>query len=963
MQIQFLAKSIQYLFLLIFIFCLALPSYAQQPAHFFMGLDVFKGLQVYDVIQDKQLNYWFATNEGIFHYDYNAYSKVDCSDAKSSSVFNFVINKNGSIYCHNLNNQIFELRDKECHLFYELGKEEGRPEISLSISDNDELVVGANNLLVIDKGGNLLKRHVFPGHFIGQAYSCLDRSLQFHLNACDSVIKYSNHHFTKHKLNFKPNLSEENMLLKFFTVNENSFAIDQNTKTVFAYEPEKFVLTLLDKNLLADKSQSYRIYETGGEVWLAGTLPGVYMFDMAGDNNPADKLFRKYFISDVYKDSEGNYLLSTFDNGVLVAPDLKIPDVIDAFDEDPVTSLYGDKEIGIILGTSTGRLMNYQNSEFHKLNENGNRPIEAIYGDVRSDLVIFDDGKIRAYNKKTKKAHVIFLASLKDVAIVSNAIIYLGTNRGVIKIERKAGDQFDFAKVEGMNARVYSMEFDSITKCLYVSTSNGLFQLDLFGNSSILEFKKRDVFPMFTYVNKQILYTGLSSGEILVFENKKVTKIISPLVEGKPVLLNKIIIYKNTIIAKSSRGLFQFNMQGKLLRSLNVDFGFSSKKVMDFAIQNGKVWVSHTGGVQEIDLNYLRTNKVIPALRFNSIFVNDKPLGNQKTLNFRYDQRKFSFTFVSPTLKNRENIQYFYKLSGYEKNWNIGSFGANTITYNALAPGTYYLMVKAANHGAFTKKLIYTFTIAKPFYFHWWFIGLCALIFMSVVWVIYRYQLRIQQKKSKLINELNASKLTAIQSQMNPHFIFNSLNSIQDLVLKGDVDNSYTFITKFSDLIRRTLNYSDKDFIDFEQEIKLLELYLSLEKLRFKSDLLYTINTNGIEDVLVPPMLIQPFIENALLHGLLHQEGRKELTIDFKLKDNLICIIQDNGIGREKSREIKLRKGSRHESFSSEAIKKRFAILSQHFGGVLGVKYEDVLVNEKVSGTKVVLTIPVKHKF
>ena len=89
-----------------------------------------------------------------------------------------------------------------------------------------------------------------------------------------------------------------------------------------------------------------------------------------------------------------------------------------------------------------------------------------------------------------------------------------------------------------------------------------------------------------------------------------------------------------------------------------------------------------------------------------------------------------------------------------------------------------------------------------------------------------RYRLRSQERKAKLTNELLASRLTAIQSQMNPHFIFNSLNSIQDLVLKGDVDNSYTFITKFSNLVRRTLNYSDKDFVEFSQEIMLLELYL-----------------------------------------------------------------------------------------------------------------------------------------
>jgi LytS/YehU family sensor histidine kinase len=223
--------------------------------------------------------------------------------------------------------------------------------------------------------------------------------------------------------------------------------------------------------------------------------------------------------------------------------------------------------------------------------------------------------------------------------------------------------------------------------------------------------------------------------------------------------------------------------------------------------------------------------------------------------------------------------------------------------------------------------------------------------------------LRLQQKKSEQINELNASKLTAIQSQMNPHFIFNSLNSVQDLILKGDVEHSYTYITTFSNLVRRTLNYSEKDFIDFEQEIKLLELYLSLEKLRFKKELNYEILYNNIEDIMIPPLLVQPFIENSLVHGLLHKEGIKNLKITFYLKDRLICTIEDNGIGREKAKAIKLRQRSDHESFSGRAIKKRFEILSTVFGGEFGYEYEDLTTNGEAIGTKVTLMIPVKYKF
>ena len=228
---------------------------------------------------------------------------------------------------------------------------------------------------------------------------------------------------------------------------------------------------------------------------------------------------------------------------------------------------------------------------------------------------------------------------------------------------------------------------------------------------------------------------------------------------------------------------------------------------------------------------------------------------------------------------------------------------------------------------------------------------------------VYRWQLKIQRKKSEQQNELSASKLTAIQSQMNPHFIFNSLNSIQDLVLKGDVENSYSYLSTFSELVRKTLNYSEKDFIEFEQEIKLLNLYLSLEKLRFKKNFTYEISVDNLEDIMIPPMLIQPFIENSLVHGLLHKEGDKKLRVHIELKDKLICVIDDNGIGRDKAKAIKHRQNKPNESFSGRALGKRLEILSKVFQGEFGYYYEDLFDEKGCSGTRVILTIPFKRKF
>ena len=937
---------------------------AQQPAYFIFGEEQFRGVQIYDVIQDKELNYWFATNEGLYYFDYYHYNKVECDDAKGSSVFNFTINNDGTIYCHNLNNQIFEIKDKTCSLFYELKADESSSDISLTISNDDKLIIGAKKILVLNKNGKQILKQSVSNHYLGQAFKNGSKNILFHSNGRDSILAYENGNFKKHALKFTSGKLSKESILKFFNVNSVNYALDLRTKELYIFNPTNFELSTLPKNKLFERSESIRIYETEFGVWIAGTLPGVAFLNKKITKDSIAIYYEDYFVSDVFQDKEGNILLSTFDKGILVIPDTKVPDVINTFKEDPANALYSDTTLGLMIGTSKGTLINYINNKLTIINDKGKRPIEAIYGNSTSNLIVFDDGFIRFYNKKTNEIKSLIQASLKDACIISDHLMYLGTNRGIVKVTSDDMLTFNSQVLKGMDFRIYSMEYNPGDKCLYASTANGLFTIFDDGSIKPLLINKTTIYPNYLhYFNGSVFATTKTNG-VLTIKNGIITNVFHPIVNDNEEVLKKMAIYQNIIIGESANGLFQFDMKGKLLKSIHSIFGFSSKRIIDFTIHQNKLWVSHTGGVQPIDLNYNQSNRQKPTIRLNHILVNDELIHPLQTNSLNSKQRKIQFIFSSTTLRNHESIHYYYKLSGYDVNWNINNYDANQITYSALAPGDYTFYLKVENQGIYSESIVYSFSIAAPFYTRWWFISIVIVLFLGIVWFIYRWQLNIQRKKSQQINELNASKLTAIQSQMNPHFIFNSLNSIQDLILKGDVEHSYSYITTFSNLVRRTLNYSEKDFIDFEQEIKLLELYLSLEKLRFKKDLNYSIDIHkNVEDIMIPPLLIQPFIENSLIHGLLHKEGQKNLKITFELKDTLICTIADNGIGREKAKAIKQRQRAEHESFSGKAIHKRFEILSNVFEGNFGYRYEDLFEHQEATGTKVILSIPVKHKF
>jgi len=945
----------------IFAFFYNSSGYSQQAAYSILGEDQFRGIQIYDVIQDQELNYWFATNEGLYFFNYTSFEKVECSDAKSSSAFNFVIDTKGTIYCHNLNNQVFQLKNKKCTLFYELKEDEGNSDVTLAIGDDGNILVTGKKVIVLNTDGKVIQRFSSFKSYIGPPFQLPTKEIQYHLSNSDSLLIYSNGSFTSKRL--KTDNSNKIDVLKFIKQQEKCFAVDFQTKHIYAYDPEFKELKILPENMLLNRSESIRFYETTKGFWLAGTLPGAYFLGNSISNIPNQLMYEDYFISDVYVDSEGNTLLSTFDKGILVIPDLRIPDVIASFRDDPVKTLLSFKNEELILGTSKGKLLAFSNGKMEPLNQKGQRPIEVIEGNKKGELLIFDDGFIRCLIRMNGKIVDIHDASLKAAVFVNDREFYLGTNRGVVHFKWDGKNQFTPQNISSLKSRVHLMEINPVNKLLYVSTAEGLFVYSTEGKSKKIKWKGVELFPNVLHYSNGKIYASTKENGVLIIEDASVNGVIHPLVNEKVEALKKLIIHNNTIIAKSSNGLFQFDMNGKLLKSIHSVFGFSTKRVIDFTIHKNQLWVSHSGGVQQIDLSYFILSAHKPVVRFDKILVNGNIdfLSKQGTLTS--DQRKIQFVFSSPTLRNRELIRYHYRLIGSDSAWNISGYNNNQITYNELSPGQYEFQVKVESQGVFSKPLTYSFSIPVPFYASWWFITLAILLFLILVYVVYRRQLSIQNKKAQQINELNASKLTAIQSQMNPHFIFNSLNSIQDLILKGDVEHSYSYITTFSNLVRRTLNYSEKDFIDFEQEIKLLELYLSLEKLRFKKDFDYTITYTNVEDIMIPPLLVQPFIENALVHGLLHKEGQKNLKITFVLSDILLCTVEDNGVGREKAKAIKLRQNADHESFSSKAILKRFEILSSVFNGEFGYVFEDLYEKGEPIGTKVIMRIPIKRKF
>src|SRR6185295_7264690 len=161
-------------------------------------------------------------------------------------------------------------------------------------------------------------------------------------------------------------------------------------------------------------------------------------------------------------------------------------------------------------------------------------------------------------------------------------------------------------------------------------------------------------------------------------------------------------------------------------------------------------------------------------------------------------------------------------------------------------------------------------------------------------------------------------RMTALRSQMNPHFIFNSLNSIQHFITTKEKEEALNYLSKFSKLIRQILENSRENTVSIANELQLLQLYVQLEQLRFSNKFTYHLHTDeelDIENTEIPPLLIQPYVENAILHGLVSKNGNGELNLSFEKKNGaLICKVEDNGIGRKQSAMLLEKKESKHKS-------------------------------------------------
>jgi streptogramin lyase len=433
----------------------------------------------------------------------------------------------------------------------------------------------------------------------------------------------------------------------------------------------------------------------------------------------------------------------------------------------------------------------------------------------------------------------------------------------------------------------------------------------------------------------------------------------------------------NNIWAESAIGITRIDIDKDYIQNLGNQEGFpfsNTEPLAPFFIsQSNQLICGGQGAICRIDINKLPLNAIQkPTVAFTEFIAKNKviPISkNQGKHSIKLNGSQFPayllFNIIDHT--GIGNRQYYYRYNDQrDTSWHVSNEGMIPIT--DISPGRYEIeVIGKVNANYSTNKETISYEIIPFFYQTWYFrlIGLLSLGGLAMWIVRNRIYTRLKEKQLQVtLDTLKSTQLDALRSQMNPHFIFNSLNSIENYILKNDRMKASDYLGKFSKLIRYILDNSKSELISLQKEIDTLKLYIELEQVRnnHSFDVVFEIDDEVVHDnVQLPPMLMQPHVENAILHGLKYLEDRKGKLI-IKLincsDEYLEYSLEDNGVGRKKSQELKSRNSFNHKSHGLDITKNRIELHNEKYNTQIDLKIFDLNGSGPVRGTKVTITIP-----
>ncbi len=758
-----------------------------------------------------------------------------------------------------------------------------------------------------------------------------------------------------------------------------------------------------------------------GRMWFATTYEGVRIVDTKDSSVVSYRhdIFDSKSLSDnqtttLFEDQSGMMWVGTAGRGVDCIS--KRPDKFYSYTlqpgkpnslcENDISSVCETSDGDLWIGSNKG-LMLFSRKEnefkcFYHDDKNNNSLSHNVVYAVATDasgnlwmgtenglnLFIPSTGKWKHYFNNEKDPNSLPGPGVFDVVVNSKNEIWLGTSGGIAMfnpVTEEFSCQYNNDKIGKLLRAFYPVYFEDSRKMKWVSTGrSGFYQLDSALNI-IHWYRKPDGFDGSTvhqFAEDKMGNIIIAADDGLYWWDCK-KSVLNKFKSGEQSLNTDIktiaVADDRSLWAGTGMGLIQviLNSENEITGVINFShadglqsniFNYKAAK----RLKSGELFFGGNNGFNLFNPARIIFNKTPPVVQLSSFKVFDRTislhnLNSGKDIELGHDMNFFSFEMAALSFDHPEKNQFAYQLEGFDKEM-IYCGSNHTATYTNVPPGNYILHIIASNNDGLWNKegAKVAINIQPPYWNTNWFRLLIISLLGGIAYFIYFRRIRKVKREEELKREITKqiaeARLTALRAQMNPHFIFNSLNSIQHFISESEKENALKYLSKFSKLIRLVLQGAGKNMITIADEEAMLGFYLELEALRFSNKFEYEILVdNGIvKDITeIPTMLLQPFVENAIIHGLLNKPDRGKLEVSIqKNNSGLMCIIEDNGIGRTAATAIKNKKLLRNESLGMKLTTERMQMLERISGKRVFIKVIDLNDEKGVSsGTRVEIEI------
>lgn len=938
--------------------------------------------EVHVAMEDNDGYMWFATDNGLSRFDGYTFKNYGQKEGLKNNVV-LLMDKDaaGTIWLATLSGNIYQiLGDSIVPYVYNdviAAYFEGRNLIDFLIDSSQTVHVSIFDIgiLSIDKyGKDKLTR---PSDSLGRPfiYETPKRLMRGDINVAPSFEKvvydqYSSkgiiptiQWINKSSFNLKgeiPVIRTSNSGFHLFEFFEDYLSLTISD-LLFEIKNDRLLLLRKLNNVYNNKA----LLELSDKQILLGVQTGggveVFKNIAAFRDNWKETYLQNNSISHIYQDAKDGLWFTSIENGVFYCPqwDYKIFDESIGLPNANITSIAFRNEQEIYLGLRTGVVYLY-NLMTHQLELLPDLPYKSVIYDLHyeasNNTLFAANGVLNYFDNKAWKQFFYpnpFSSSsisglpAKQISISSNQkSIWSGGHRGFNKIGMSA-KQISFVSInENITQRTFFAK-ETQNEQLWLGVVNGFYA---YKNGQLLqpqpwhpamETRAEDMVEM----PDSTLIIATKGAGILIWKDSFFQQLTTD--DG---LLSDLI--ENLHLDKQQRlwvgtlnGLnrisFSENQSSSWPKSLKVERftvqnGLPSNEINQVKSYKGQVWVATTKGLVQWTEPTQNTTTIPPIL--TELTVNNQPVKFVNNQVFSHDQNNLVFHFLTINYKMNGKIPYRYRLN--QEEWTQTQ---NTnLNFLRLSPDDYSLEIQSQNEsGRWSKSLSIPFSIQAPWWSQWWFYGLSALAISLMFWSVYRYRMSNLKHELSLQQQISDLEKSALQAQMNPHFIFNTLNSIQSYILQNQPTKAVTYLSRFAKLVRHSLDASIHGKVTLEDEVAMLDNYLALEQERFNHRFAYSITISeeiADEFMEIPSMLIQPFVENAVLHGMAGKkaDGKIDLVFDKIDEGGILVKVKDNGGGfRNNGKPAKI---PRHKSAGISITQKRLELLNKRTDNVLKIE-------------------------